>query len=91
MSLQQSRWACWTRGCERTKHFSSDNCHCCVLIALPDISAAGAARQVGVLDARLRAAALALRPALEAAADSEASDALDPVALRLQASEVRLC
>ena len=49
--------------------------------------------QVGVLDARLRAAVLALAPALEqaareAAGDESAADPSDPVALRLLASQV---
>lgn len=51
--------------------------------------AASAARQVGVLDAKLRAAAAALAPALDAASDTDSSDPLDPVALRLQANGVR--
>lgn len=42
-----------------------------------------------MLDAKLRAAATALAPALDAAADAEASDPLDPLALRLQADGVR--
>ncbi len=52
--------------------------------------AASAARQVGVLDAKLRAAAAALAPALDAAADAESSDPLDPLALRLLANGVSL-
>jgi hypothetical protein len=45
---------------------------------------------VGVLDAKLRAAAAALAPALDDASNPESSDPLDPVALRLQANGVRL-
>jgi hypothetical protein len=49
--------------------------------------AASAARQVGVLDAKLRAAAAALQPALDAA-DAPAPDPLDPAVLRLNANKV---